>query len=105
MFAEMRARGLTDPAYVQGHGSVRLTLSGISRVPDDVTERLPRGSLETLNALRRAGVALGTGDIQQLTSLSRPTLLKQLNALRTEGLVTWAGKSTRDPRAPWTARD
>ena len=105
MFAEMRSRGLTDPAYVQGHGSVRLSLSGISRIPDDVAERLPRGSLETLNAIRRAGIALGTGDIQQLTGLSRPTLLKQLNALRAEGLRVWLGKSARDPRATWAARD
>lgn len=105
MFAEMRARGLTDPAYVQGHGSVRLTLSGLSRIPDDVLARLPRGSLDTLLALRSAAVPLGTGDIQELTNLSRPTLLKQLNALRSESLITWVGKSTKDPRATWAAND
>jgi ATP-dependent DNA helicase RecG len=105
MFAEMRARGLTDPAYAQGHGSVRLTLSGLSRIPDDVLQRLPRGAIDTLHALRRAGVALGTGDIQQLTGISRPTLVRQLGALRQEQLVAWSGKSTKDPRAMWSALD
>lgn len=105
MFAEMRTRGLTDPAYFQGHGSVRLTLSGVSRISDDVIERLPRGALDTLNTLRRAGTPLGTGDIQQLTLLSRPTLIKHLNSLRVEDLVAWTGKSARDPRATWMAKD
>jgi ATP-dependent DNA helicase RecG len=105
IFSEMRSRGLTDPVYSQGHGSVRLTLSGLSRIPAAVIDRLPRGSVETLNTLRRAGVALGTGDLQSLTDISRPTLLKQLAALRDEGLVIWSGKSPKDPRATWAAAE
>lgn len=103
MFAEMRQRGLTDPAYAQRTGSVVLTLSGVSRIPESVIARLPRGSLDTLTALRRAATALGTGDILTLTGVSRPTLVRQLNALRDEGLVLWTGKSAKDPRATWSA--
>lgn len=101
MFEEMRQRGLTDPAYRQGAGAVTLTLSALSRIPADVLDRLPRGSVETLNLLRGAQQPLGTGDLQELTQLSRPTLVKQLGALRTEGLVLWSGKSPKDPRAMW----
>lgn len=103
MFEEMRRRGLTDPMYTQNQGSVRLTLSGTSRIPPDVVARLPRGSSETLNALRSTARALGTGEIQELVNLSRPTVVRQLGALREEGLVDWSGKSAKDPRATWSA--
>jgi len=101
MFEEMRSRGLTDPVYAQGTGAVKLTLSSLSRIPTAVLERLPRGSVDTLNALRGARQPLGTGDLQELLSISRPTLVKQLNALRDEGLIRWTGKSPKDPRAMW----
>jgi ATP-dependent DNA helicase RecG len=103
MFEEMRSRGLTDPAYRQSVGSVTLTLSALSRITDDVLDRLPRGAVDTLNALRAARQPLGTGDLLDLTGLSRPTLVKQLNALRDEDLVRWAGKSLKDPRATWVS--
>lgn len=105
MFEEMRARGLTDPVYTQTQGSVRLVLSGVSRVPDEVVARLPRGSLATLDALRVAGTALGTGELMELVDASRPTLVRQLNSMREEGLVAWSGKSAKDPRATWQAVD
>ncbi|MFT4135352.1 ATP-binding protein [Microbacterium sp.] len=101
MFDEMRDRGLTDPAYRQGSGSVTLILSALSRLPDVVLQRLPRGATETLSTLRAARQPLGTGDLLGLTGLSRPTLVKQLNALRDERLVLWTGKSPKDPRATW----
>lgn len=101
MFDEMRERGLLDPIYVQSQGSVRLTLSGLSRIPPEVEARLPRGSIATLNALRATEKALGTGDLVQLVQLSRPTVVRQLNALRDENLVRWTGKSAKDPRAQW----
>ena len=101
MFDEMRNRGLTDPAYRQGTGAVTLTLSALSRIAPEVLERLPRGAADTLNALRAARQPLGTGELLDLTLLSRPTLVKQLNALRDEGLVLWTGKSPKDPRAMW----
>jgi ATP-dependent DNA helicase RecG len=105
MFEEMRHRGLTDPVYRQGAGSVTLTLSAMSRIPQETLDRLPRGSLDTLNALTAARQPLGTGDLLGLTGLSRPTLVKQLNALRDEGLVRWTGKSPKDPRAMWTSTE
>jgi ATP-dependent DNA helicase RecG len=102
MFDEMRQRGLTDPVYTQTQGSVRLVLSGSSRVPAETEARLPRGSISTLNAVRSASHPLGTGDLMELLDLSRPTLVRQLNALKEEGLVEWTGKSPKDPRATWT---
>lgn len=101
MFDEMRRRGLTDPAYKQGSGSVTLMLSGLSRIPPEILKKLPRGATDTLNTLRAARQPLGTGDLLELTDLSRPTLVRQLNALREENLVRWAGKSQKDPRATW----
>ncbi|UOE42889.1 ATP-binding protein [Agromyces larvae] len=105
MFDEMRSRGLTDPVYTQTAGSVKLTLSGVSRISDSIVARLPRGSLSTLNALRAARQPLGTGELQELLDVSRPTLIRQLNALREEGLVKWTGKSKQDPRAMWVVED
>jgi ATP-dependent DNA helicase RecG len=105
MFDEMRHRGLTDPVYVQTQGSVKLVLSGSSRVPSAVEARLPRGSVSTLNALRAAGHPLGTGDLMELLDTSRPTLVRQLNALRDEGLIDWSGKSPKDPRATWSVAE
>ena len=101
MFDEMRERGLTDPTFIQGQGSVRLVLSASSRIAKDVLDRLPRGSETVLNALRRAGQPLGTGEVAELVGTSRPTIIRSLTALRDEGLVVWSGKSSRDPRAVW----
>lgn len=105
MFSEMRDRGLADPVYNQLQGSVRLVLSGLSRLNPEVEARLPRGAMEVVNTLRRAGQPLGTGEIQEVLALSRPTVTKYLAALKAEGLVVWSGKSPQDPRATWTARD
>lgn len=105
MFEEMRQRGLTDPAYKQNAGSVTLILSALSRIPQEIIDRLPRGAIDTLTALRAAQQPLGTGEILELTGLSRPTLVKQLNALRDEGLAQWTGKSPKDPRATWIAAE
>lgn len=103
MFEEMRLHGLTDPVYTQGQASVRLTLLGVSRIPSEVMDRLPRGAVDTLRQLRSAGASLGTGELQELTGIARPTVIRHLNALRDEALVTWNGKSVKDPRATWTA--
>lgn len=104
MFDEMRERGLTDPMYVQGQGSVRLILSSTSRIPPEVLGRLPRQAEAVLATLRRAGVPLGTGEIEDAVGITRPTLLKALNALRVEDLIVWSGKSSRDPRATWSVQ-
>jgi len=101
IFDEMRHRGLTDPAYTQTQGSVRLVLRGSSRVPQDAIERMPKGAVDLLEILRRAERPLGTGQLVDLAGLSRPTVKKQLTALREEGLIKWVGQSGNDPRATW----
>lgn len=102
MFDEMRERGLADPAYVQAQGSVRLVLSGLSRIDPAIEARLPRGALSVVETLRRAGQPLGTGELQELLSVSRPTLTKYLASLKDENLILWSGKSPKDPRAVWS---
>jgi ATP-dependent DNA helicase RecG len=101
MFDEMRERGLTDPMYEQTGSTVRLTLTGVARIPVEVIERLPKSAMSVMAILRQAGHAVGTGDVVDATGLSRPTVTKALQALRHEGLVRWDGRSPRDPRATW----
>ena len=103
MFDEMRTLGLEDPAYQQSSGSVRLTLASVPRLAPSKAERLPRGSEQVLDVLRRAGSAgLGSGEIAEASGLSRPATNLRLKALRDEGLVLWHGTSAKDPRAFWT---
>lgn len=105
MFDEMRNRGLTDPIYFQTQGSVRLVLEASSRIPVDVAAVLPKGADSLLDLLRTAQRPLGTGQLVDLSGLSRPTVTKQLAALRDHKLVVWEGKSDRDPRAEWRIAD
>jgi len=105
MFEEMRRVGLTDPVYKQGGGSVRLVLAALPRLHAGQAQRLPRGSQDILDILRAAGRGLGTGDIAEAINLSRPATMKRLRALEAENLVSWHGKSARDPRAYWTLKE
>lgn len=102
MFEEMRHAGLTDPVYRQTAGSVRLTLRGVRRLSTEVSAALPTGAAEALDALRRAGSPMGTGEIQAEIGLGRPATLKALKALRDLGEIAWLGKSSKDPRAVWS---
>ena len=101
IFDEMRRRGLTDPVYNQTQSSVRLVLEATSRIAPSIAAALPKGAIDLLDLLRRAGQPLGTGQFVELSGLSRPTVTKQLGALRDQGLVVWEGKSDKDPRAVW----
>jgi ATP-dependent DNA helicase RecG len=101
IFAQMRERGLTDPMYVQTGGSVRLVLAAADAIPEEIRSRLPTGARVVLDTLRRAGRPLGTGQVEDLVGMTRPTVLRHLNGLRDEGLVHWEGMSARDPRATW----
>lgn len=100
MFEEMRLAGLADPEYLQTSGSVRLTLSS-APVDRERESRLPRGSRELVRVIRQGG-RVSTGDLVEATGRSRPVVIRQLKALREEGVVTWVGNSPRDPRAYWT---
>jgi ATP-dependent DNA helicase RecG len=104
IFDEMRRAGLEDPLYKQTAGSVRLVLTASPALPAHVVAALPAGSVDVLRLLENTDRQLGTGDIAELLRISRPTAGKRLGALRDAGLVEWHGKSTRDPRACWTAK-
>lgn len=102
MFDEMRLHGLVDPTYTQTSGSVRLVLTETERLDPDVLARLPRSASDILSVLRQAHQPLGTGEVERALGKSRPLVLRSLNALQEEGLVSWAGKSPRDPHATWS---
>ncbi|MGA2163545.1 MAG: ATP-binding protein [Solirubrobacteraceae bacterium] len=99
IFEEMRAAGLVDPVYRQTSGSVLLTLSTES-ADQALDARLPGDARAVTAALRAAG-RLSTGEVAEELGLSRPATMKRLAALRREGLIEWAGKSAKDPRAYW----
>lgn len=81
---------------------MHLTLSALKSIDDDLLAALPRGSEALLDVLRAAGRPLSTGEAIDAVGSSRPTVTKQLQALRQHGLVEWSGKSARDPRATWS---
>ena len=99
MFQEMRAAGLVDPLYEQKTASVRLTLLALP-VDREIAAQLPSGSQAIVGLLRRHG-PLGTGEIAEYVDLSKPAVLKRLNALKNADLIRWHGKSAKDPRAIW----
>lgn len=103
MFEEMRRRGLTQPIYSQSSSSVKVTLSAADAVADEVLARLPRASRRILDEMRMLGKPLGTGQIAELADISRPTAVRALSALETEGLLTWEAsrEKTRGPRGAW----
>lgn len=101
IFAEMRARGLTDPLYTQTAASVRLTLFFADAVPAALLATLPRGAVQVLDALRAAQRPLGTGQLTDVLGLTRPTVIRHLTRLQEAGLVIWEGQSAKDPRATW----
>lgn len=101
MFDEMRGFGLTDPMYVQKQASVTLTLQAVNRIPEAVVRRMPPRTEQVLFALRSLGGTSSTGDIAIQLGWTKPTVISRLNALRSEGLIEWVGKSPRDPRAVW----
>ena len=102
MFEEMRLAGLADPAYQQTAGSVRVTLAS-APVDRELEARLPKGARDLVRIVRDAG-RVSTGDLVEATGKSRPAVLQQLKALEKAGLLTWTGKSTKDPRAFWSLR-
>lgn len=102
IFDEMRLAGLTDPQYEQTSQSTRLILRANAALPSELRARLPRGSERLLAALRTSPSPLGTGELIDLTGMSRPTVSAGLKGLRDAGYVEWNGKSANDPRATWS---
>lgn len=100
MVLEMRDAGLHDPGYRQTSGSVIVTLD--TRAAHSAFDaRLSADTRTVVSALRQAG-RLSTGEISELLGVSPVTALRRLRAMRDAGLVSWVGKSPRDPRAYWT---
>ncbi len=102
IFEEMRLAGLSDPAYHQSAGSVRVTLLA-SPVDRALEARLPGGSRDLVRSIREAG-RVSTGDLVDLTGRSRPAVLRMLHALSEAELIEWVGNSRKDPRAYWRVR-
>lgn len=100
MFQEMRRAGLADPMY-QETTNVHLTLLAMP-IDREVAARLPGGSQAIVALLRKRG-PLSTGEVADVFDMARPTALTRLKALRAAGLITWEGKSAKDPRARWKA--
>lgn len=102
IFEEMRLAGLADPAYHQTAGSVRLTLraSPVDRALDD---RLPGRWRQAMQIIRDSGRS-STGEVEDALGVSRPVTIRLLRAMEEAGLITWVGKSEKDPRAYWQPR-
>ncbi len=101
IFHEMQRRGLADPVYRQHASSVTLILKAADAVDPRVLNRLTKSGRRVLNILRAEGRPLGTGQIAELSGIARPTAKRALETLAKAGLVTWEGRSDRDPRATW----
>jgi len=101
IYAEMRARGLTEPVYTQTASAVRLSLFFADAVPAAVRDTLPSGALRMLDVLRTAARPLGTGQVAEALGVTRPTASRHLQRLQEAGLVRWDGQSPKDPRATW----
>lgn len=101
IFREMHRVGLSEPMYVQSSEAVRLTLFASDAVPDGAKAAMGAGAIRILDAMRIAQRPLGTGQIQELVGLARPTVVRYLNRLRDADFVVWEGESSKDPRATW----
>lgn len=99
MFEEMKLVGLPDPVYSQGPASVTVTLLADTLV-GRVLDRLPRGSERFAEYLSREG-RVTTTEAVDLLQASRPTVLKHLHDLATQGLLEHVGTSLKDPRGFW----
>lgn len=103
MFNEMKLAGLSDPEYHQTSGSVRLTLSWAA-TDRDLEDRLPKLARDLMRLIR-SGDRPSTGDLTEATDRSRPAVLRQLQVLQAEDLISWVGKSPNDPRAYWRLKN
>ena len=99
MVETMESMRLRPPTLRETAGGVALTLFN---APDDpaVLRGLPQFAQDLFDRIERAG-RLRTGELVELTGVSRPTVLRHLHALRDHGLIRWVGLSATDPQAYW----
>lgn len=100
MVETMASMRLRPPTLRETAGGVALTLFN---APDDPSglRGLPPLAQELFDRIERSG-RLRTGELVELTGVSRPTVLRHLHALRDQGLIRWVGLSATDPQAYWT---
>lgn len=101
IYEEMQQNGLAAPLYSQSAQAVQLVLSSHDAVPVAIRDELSKSARVVLDALRKAAVPLGTGQIVQLVDLTRPPVIRALRQLQDLNLVLWEGESDKDPRATW----
>lgn len=101
IFEEMRGRGLVDPVYTQSSAAVRLVLWASDALPSEVLARLTPSARAILDVMRQGQRPMGTGEISDLADVTRMTATRALRQLQDEGLVTWDGRTAKDPRATW----
>ena len=99
MFEEMSRAGLPAPVYTQGPASVRVILLA-DPLAGRILDRLPPGSERFVEHLSRAG-RVTTTEALELLGASRPTALRYLHDLATQGLIEHIGTSLKDPRGYW----
>ena len=100
MVATMESMRLPRPVLWERPGGVELTLYN---APADQSrlEDLPRFTQELLERMKRAD-RVRTGELVEMVGVTRPTILRHLNALRDRGLIRWVGLNATDPQAYWT---
>ena len=100
MVATMESMRLRRPVLWERPGGVELTLYN---APADHSrlEELPRFTQELFERIKR-GDRVRTGELVEMVGVTRPTILRHLNALRDRGLIRWVGLNATDPQAYWT---
>lgn len=102
IFEEMRLAGLADPTYHQTSGSVRLILTS-TPVDRELESRLPEGARDLVRIVREAG-RISTGSWRKRPNALDRRCSDNSEHSRTRGILTWTGKSQKDPRAYWSLR-
>lgn len=101
IYQETRNAELNPPTYEHHPDAVRLILHATRTTSGAKGSKLTPNALIILEAMRSAQRPLSTGQIVELVDLTRPTVLRILRQLQSEGRVHWSGTSPRDPQATW----
>ena len=75
------------------------------RLNDMLLRQLPNRSEDLLNIIRMHPHGIGTGEIMDALSMTRPSVSIRAKKLEELGLVRRAGKTPTDPRAVWLVNE